>query len=43
MTGLRTMASHRASPVDECFEYDLQIVKAENHTQNTPPRVMCDH
>ena len=33
----------RTSPVEECFEYDFQLVKAENHTQSTPPQVMSDH
>ena len=26
----------QTSPVEECFEYDFQLVKAENYTQNTP-------
>ena len=31
------------SPVEECFGYDFQLVKAENHAQNTHPQVMFDH
>ena len=33
----------QASPVEKCFEQDFQLLRAENHAQNTPPQVMCDH